>query len=407
MRGGWLRLWALSVLTALSLAHAQPGAVLGSEFVARYSAAEVTEAAARLYPRGTARSAQYSVDGYFLRFESRDEGGQSVEVFAQLYLPVMTETTFLPIFGVGVGTTGLSDDCAPSLERPGVSNWGDYSAQALAYAGQGFITILPDPIGFGDPDRIARYFVAQASGQMLLDAARAVYGFFEEAELALRPAEAVFFGGYSHGGNMVFAASDLAADYAPELELLGVIGYGPTTDVAAMLRANPYFAPYLVHAYREIYGAERADPAALLQGGVAATLEEDVMSRCVDVIFSFYGSDPAGVFSADFLAALEAGDFGGDFAPFGELLAENSAGLAGSAVPALVLQGTADTIVTRGQQESFVRRACEAGTPVTYVTYSNVEHFQTRQFGFRDSLAWMRSLIAEGVPRNDCSRLAD
>ncbi|CAN5578588.1 lipase family protein [soil metagenome] len=405
----WRRRALLLLLTLLGLAHAEPGALLSSEFVARYSAAEVGEAVARLYPRGTARGVQYAVDGYYLRYRSRDERGESVEILAQLYLPVLTETASLPIYAVAVGTTGLSDGCAPSLERPGVSNWGDYSAQALAYAGQGYIAVLPDPAGFGDPDRVARYFVAQASAQVLLDAVRAVYGFFEEvggSELALRPAEAVFLGGYSQGGNSVFAAADMASDYAPELSLSGIIGYGPTTDVAAMLRANPYFAPYLVYAYREVYGEDRVDPGALLEPDVADSLEEDVMNRCVDVIFSFYGSDPAGVFDSGFLEALEADSFGGAYAPFGELLAENSSGLSGSSVPALVFQGTADTIVTPAQQEGFARRACLAGAHITYVSYSNVEHFQTRQFGFRDSLSWMASLIGGDEPRDDCSRFA-
>ncbi len=390
---------------SLGLAQAEePGSLLGSMFLEHLSPAQINQAMARLYPRGTTYGAGDAVDHYRIRYSSRDENGEPVEIIAQLFIPIRQETVFLPLYVMGVGTTGLSEECAPSLEVPSVSNWGDYPAHMLSYATQGYIAILPDPVGFNDPERVPRYFIAEASAHVLLDAARAVYNFFEEAELAVRPAEAVFMAGYSQGGHAVFAASDYAASYAPDVPLRGVIGYGPTTDVADMLLANPYFGPYLVYAYSQVYGGDRVDPAELLQAHFAQSLEADVLGHCVDEIFNYYGADPQAIYSPGFLEALRTHDFEGDYASFGGLLVENSSGLTGSDVPALILQGTSDTVVFPSEQEAFIAQACAAGERITYVSYANVDHFQTRQFGYRDTLSWIQGVLGGSEPRSDCSR---
>jgi dienelactone hydrolase len=392
--------------TVLGLARAQePGEILGNQFLDRFTQAQVDRFAARLYPPELGRPAQEAVDLYRIRYASRDENGEMIEIIAHLYVPVREAEDALPIYILGAGTTGLSDHCAPSRERPAVSNWGDYAAHMFAYAGQGYIAVLPDPAGFNDPERVHRYFIARASGQVLLDAARAVYNFFEEIDSPLRPAEAVFMGGYSHGGNMVFAAHDLAPRYAPELPFTGVIGYGPTTDVPLMLRANAYFAPYLVYAYLEVYGEDAVDPYRILRERFANTLEDDALRLCVGGILNHYSNDPEVVYHPAFWEALRNNRLSDYDAEFAELLVMNSSGLAGSDIPALILQGTGDITVFPAWQESFAAQACAAGTPVTYVTYANVRHFQIRQFGFRDTLSWMASLAEGEEPRDDCAVL--
>ena len=56
--------------------------------------------------------------------------------------------------------------------------------------------------------------------------------------------------------------------------------------------------------------------------------------------------------------------------------------------------------------ERFVARMCEAGKSVAYEVYPGVNHFQTRQHGFVDSLQWMQDVLDGNAPTSSCSRFA-
>lgn len=46
--------------------------------------------------------------------------------------------------------------------------------------------------------------------------------------------------------------------------------------------------------------------------------------------------------------------------------------------------------------------AAGGGGRVTYRTYANVHHFQTRQVGFRDTLGWMQAILRGEAPPSAC-----
>ena len=91
-----------------------------------------------------------------------------------------------------------------------------------------------------------------------------------------------------------------------------------------------------------------------------------------------------------------------------EALDRNNTGLAPSSVPALVMQGATDPIVPARTAEIFVSKLCAAsataggGGSVTYISYPGVHHFQARQVGFKDTLAWMQTVMTGGAPRSAC-----
>ena len=159
------------------------------------------------------RPMRYDVQTYDIRYVSTDHDGSAAEIHAQLFVPIFTEPAGRPLFVFGSGTTGIADGCAPSLEQPEVRRWGYYRENMLAYAGSGVITIFPDYLGFGDPDRPQRYFSKLAEGRTMLDAVRAVDDFFETSVRAadghVRPSGHAFVGGYSQGGHAAFAAADI------------------------------------------------------------------------------------------------------------------------------------------------------------------------------------------------------
>jgi acetyl esterase/lipase len=303
----------------------------------------------------------------------------------------------------GSGTTGIADHCAPSLERPEVRRWGHYRGNMLSYAGVGLITVFPDYLGFNDPKRPQRYFSRAAEAHVLLDAARAVYDFFRQQEHSARPAEAVFAAGYSQGGHAAFAAADLGQEYAPDVPLAGIIGFSATTDVTTLMQEGAYYAPYILYTYSRMYGRERIDPGRYLQQRWATTLEADVERMCVDEFQLYYPFDGRRLYRPEFYRALHGGGLESRFPELAAALKENRSGLSGHGLPALIVQGGDDIIVTTLAQDRFVAGLRRAGSEVRYLVLPGVRHRFTRAAAFLRSVEWIearfRSMASAGDQR--------
>ncbi|MBN2551356.1 MAG: alpha/beta hydrolase [Spirochaetales bacterium] len=370
-----------------------PGSLLEAIPEPGFTPAQIDAMSRPLFEGFEQPASRLPVSVYRLIFSSRDFDGSSAEIHARLFVPVYAVRTESPVLVFGSGTTGVADACAPSREQPELHRWGYYRANMLAYASQGFITIFPDYLGFNDPGRPQRYFSLKAEGQVLLDAARAVYRFFERHDLPARPAAAVFTAGYSQGGHAAFAAADLQRDYAPEVPLLGAIGFAPTTDVAVLFREGPYYAPYILYNYSDIYGRETIDPSRYILDRWARTLEEDAERMCVDQFQAYYPFDGRRLYRPEMYDALHGGQLERRFPALARALQENNSGLSGHGLPALVVQGGEDIIVTTKTQDRFVTELRTAGSEVRYLVFPGVRHRYTRPAGFLPSLSWMKARL--------------
>lgn len=369
------------------------------------AAGKVDEALAAFLPAHTRRRALYGVETYRIWFRTRDENGAMISIQADLRFPRVEAVTEFPIFVYGSGTTGLANRCACLNEQFAGNDWGNYRNHMISYTSQGYITILPNWQGYDERDRTHPYFVAELEGRVLLDAARAVYDFFEnlpDESILARPIQAVFFGGYSQGGHGAFAADRMASSYAPELEVKGIVGHAAAPDVEGLMYDSPRYTPYVVYAYRDFYGEDVVDPARVLAPRWVSTLELDVTSMCIDQVFQYYPND-ARLFTPEFSDALYNGRLSETFPAFKEKLDLNYSGNGvNPAVPAIILHGDADDIVRLRTVERFIGRMCEAGKDVVYHRYASVGHFQTRQYSYSHTLDWMEAVLNGNTPASIC-----
>ncbi len=345
---------------------------------------------------------RYTVDAYLIRYTSRYPDGGEAVIVAQLFVPRLPAGRPGLLYVFAPGSTGLLDVCRPSREHIAGIRWGLYRSHVLAFAGRGVIGLLPDYMGFGDPQRLQPYFSAVAEGRMMLDGVRAVNAFLADRFTAGARRPAAFFAGYSQGGHAAFAAADLRAAYAPELRIHGIIGYGPTTNLEALFLEFTVAAPLVVYSYSRIYGSERFNPQDILAERWAATLEHDVTRQCIGGIQSYYPMSPERLFTPRFVGALRAGTLAQEFPGIYAILEENSSGLSGHGLPALILQGGHDIVVHPPSQDAFVRALCRAGSPVTYLRYPQSRH-DTRQIAFEEVLSWMERLAAGAEPSSNCA----
>jgi acetyl esterase/lipase len=380
----------------------EDGAVLSFERVQRWSVAEIEEAGPRLFEWYGVPDLQYPVEEYIVYYRTQDFDGSPADAKARLFVPLVPVGKDLPTLVFGSGTTGIADRCAPSLEEPEVERWGYYRTNMASYAANGMITIFPDYIGFNDEERAQRYFSKAAEAHLLLDGARAVRDFFRKRLFMAQPSGAVFTAGYSQGGHAALAAADMNQSYAPDVDLRGAIGFAATNDVMTLMQEAAYYSPYIIYAYRAMYGEDEIDPAAYLQPQWAETFDEDISDMCVKEMELYYPFDGRELFTAEFYDALHNGGMAEQYPNFYRRLEENRSGLDGHDVPVFIVQGGNDVIITTPAIRDYTAKLCDTGAPVQYRLYEDARHRHTRPAGFRDSLAWMEQVLAGGPAPSDC-----
>jgi acetyl esterase/lipase len=390
-----------AALPSALIAQSRGGLVLSVEPLGSWTALQIDEGGLPLFETRPIPRMKYDVDLYRLRYRSADFDGSPATITAQLFVPRLPAGQPGPVLVFGSGTTGIADACAPSLENPASHPWGYYKENMLAYAGLGFITVFPDYLGFDDPSRPQRYFSKLAEAHVMLDAARAVLGFLSESVASTRPAPKVFVAGYSQGGHAAFAAADLRGSYAPEVPLAGVMGFGATCDVTTLLKEGPAYASYIIYTYSVMYGRAEVDPAMLLQEKWARKLAVDAERMCVDEFQLYYPSDGAILYSPDFYRALHENRLPEAFPALAARLEQNASGLGGHRLPAILFQGTDDTVIRTASQDRFVAALRQAGSPVRYVLLGGSRHKQVRTDGFAASVEWMELIARGDLPPSD------
>jgi pimeloyl-ACP methyl ester carboxylesterase len=385
-----MRRWILSLVIIIATAAAgfADGRLIEVTDTGTLSPEEIDRTIAPLFEGYDPPEARYSVQTYLVRFQSRYPDGSTAPITAQLFVPLLPAEAQRPAYLFAPGTTGLLDVCRVSREHVAGIHWGRYRSHVLSFAGQGVIGLLPDYTGFGDPDHLQYYYHAETEGMMILDAVRALRFFFDRERLTVRPEPGVYLAGYSQGGHATFAAADIRRAYAPDVEIAGIIGYGPATDMEALFREFTVVAPMVVQTYQRVYGPEVIDPARILASRWAETLEYDVTRQCVGAMQSYYPWNPEEMFAKAFYDSLLKGTLPETHPAIFRILEQNSPGLSGHGVPVLILQGTEDIVVYPGSQAEFVTALRSRGSDVRYLVYEGYRH-DTRQISFDEVLRWI------------------
>jgi pimeloyl-ACP methyl ester carboxylesterase len=393
-------LFIVTTASGFSESTFSPGDIIDIEETGIVRKEEIREECFPYFKYYIIPSSHYDVATYRIIYRSTDVDGSPADITAQLFVPVFEQETERPLYVFGSGTTGIADQCAPSIEDPAVRVLGHYRGYTMSFAGLGYISIIPDYLGFNDPARPQRYFSKAAEAHVMLDAVRAVRNFSEQTGNGAVPSEKVFLSGYSQGGHAAFAAADLRDEYAPEIRITGVIGYGSTPNVTTLLKEGPRYAPHVLYSYSRIY--DDIDPAKYLKEEWAVSLAEDVAVMCVTEFQRYYPRDARELYRPEFHRALYHGNLEDEFPGLYRRLEENKSGLSGHGIPSLIIQGARDTIITTPSQTDFAEELCGTGSPVKYVVLEGVYHKYTRAAGFQAAVLWMNRLVRGKKPESDC-----
>lgn len=341
-----------------------------------------------------------------IRFNSSVGADTDVPIYARVYKPASADGRKLPVFAFAPGTTGIDDHCAASLEQPAKSNWANYDSLLAAYATQGYVVVTIDYEGMRDLNRLHHYMVGEVEGKALLDSVRALKNL--DSTKAVVDGNRIILGGYSQGGHAAYWADKLASNYAKELKVGGVVGFGPVSSVKETLADNTrganinWFGPFVLTSYSDYYRRDYQVKNILLDKW-ANNLNADVAKNCIDTVIGYWGRRADQVYRPDFLQALKNDTLAqSGFASLYEDLEKNTIGLDKTKSRKLINQGAQDNVILPRQSQAFLNRLCASGNQsVVYRPYT-ATHYNTMTVSLTDTLSWMSDVLAERQSTSNC-----
>ncbi len=337
-----------------------------------------------------------------IRYSSSDEEGREVGVYARVYRPsTATASANLPVFAFAPGTTGIDDRCAASLEKPAVANWANYDSLLAAYAAQGYVVVTTDYEGMRDASRMHHYMIGAQEGRAVLDSIRLLNNLPNTKTMI--DSDNIFMSGYSQGGHAALWADTIAPDYAPELKIKGLVGFGPVSDVQTTLSditkgANiNWFGPFVLAAYQDYY-RKSYDLNSYLLPKWQQSLTSDIATQCINTVIPHWGKVSAAIYQPPFLAALARGDLSGNYSDLANDMAKNRAATVATDTAKLINHGQRDNVVLPSQSETLRQRLCGlGGGSVTVKIYPTATHYDTMAQSYSDTMAWMLA-VRNGQP---------
>lgn len=332
--------------------------------------------------RGTTRAWQ-------VMYRSTDALGRPNAVVGTVLVPRSVDPATAPIVAFAVGTHGPAFRCAPSemvrigalYEQPAVND----------LLNAGYAVAITDYEGYR-PDPRTTYVTGRAMGHAVIDVVRAAQRL---PDTGLSAGAKVVFRGYSQGGGAAMWAGQLQPGYAPELNLVGVVGGGVPADlvrVALLLDGREGFG---LLAY-SLIGLDNAYPELDLENHLtdAGRAAFDRMAReaCTLELLVDYRDRRLADYTTSSPVLTP---------PWLARVRENALG--GAPIPAPVHQyhATADDLVDFAQAEALRDTYCLLGVPVDWQTY-DTDHITAVHRGNAAALAFTADRIAGRPAPSDC-----
>jgi len=317
---------------------------------------------------------------YRIMYTTRTQRGEIAAVTGLVAVPegAAPEGGF-PVVSWAHGTDGMADTCAPSL-NPGAN-----VGIANLLLDKGWAIAATDYVGEGTPG-LMPYIAGESAARNAIDivrAARAIPG------TAISRDYIVW--GHSQGGHTAMHADRIGRDYAPDLELRGVVAGAPPSQFPLLydfLKTSP-FKHYLLMAAGGInaaYGDEAAPLDAILTpAGMEklALLDEGCVGAVGDVLAPI---------DAESLVKMDP--FEND--KWKAVLSENDpqAFTKASPVPLLIIHGGADEQIPTVSSEWLANHLCDLGQDLTRWVYPGQSHAGVVGSSAEDMLTWMEHRFA-------------
>ena len=330
-------------------------------------------------------SAPTGSNGFSLRYRSVSVAGKSIEVTGVAFVPNRpAPPTGWPVLSFAHGTSGLADQCAPSGHISQVE-----TILAATFNALGIAVVQSDYEGLGTEGRHP-YLVGVSEGRGVIDAVR-----------ALRNVPGQNIGnryvvwGHSQGGHAALFAGQIAATWAPELKLLGVVAGAPPSQLAN-IQVSLTTSPYRGYLLMVAAGMQAAYPTLDMSKVLTAKGLEIlpiVDSACNTGVFRETNKYP--------LADLVNVDGLKDPA-WAKALQANEPGTVKIKAPVLIIHGDADEQIPVATSAVLKATMCKKGTNVTRKVYAGADHGGAALVSLFDVSSWLTDRLDGRPVKNGC-----
>jgi len=334
-------------------------------------------------------------DAFRILYRSTAADGQPIAVSGVVFIPQGAA----PAGGRNVvawahPTSGVVEACAPSL-MPDVSGmiWG--LADMLR---QGYVVVGTDYPGLGVPGMIHPYLIGASEARAVIDSVRAAQG-LPNAGASNRFA----VWGHSQGGHAALYTGEIAASYAPELQIVGVAAAAPATYLAELFDADAATATgkeltaMTIYSWSKLTGTA---PSALVEPAAMPAFEQ-MAHDCIESLAEFQAITDAEkpLQATTFLKANPT-----DTEPWRGIMLKNTPGQAPAGAPVFLAQGTADTTVRPIITKQFGDHLCAQGARVEFVELPGVSHTFAAKDSVQAALRWMGDRFRGAPAPSSCGR---
>ena len=326
--------------------------------------------------------------GHRILYHSRNKDGEDIAVSGYALVPLSDQPPEggYPVVAYAHGTTGMADRCAPSdgVEDSLSEFRLNETLVTKTLVGMGYAVVATDYEGLGTPG-LHPYLVGKSEANSVLDSVRALRDWggdrFSDTFVAL---------GVSQGGHAALHAGQYWRDYAPELDLAGVVAVAPPSQFESIETSyetdlGKTFLMMIFGAYADAY--EDVEPSDILTPRGVALLDE-LEKRCIGSL-----SD---TFAELNVRELQAVDDPLDVPGLREIARENDVNRRALPAPLLIVHGNDDNIV---EYDRSVRLCSQIiglprQGPTQMVTYINEDHYTISLAAARDMANWIRDRFA-------------
>lgn len=318
---------------------------------------------------------------YRIMYRSESLGGDPIAVTGVAVVPDgEAPAEGRPMITISHGTTGIADECAPS-KNPKVTEI-SLVGKALSPT---FLIAATDYEGLGTPGRHP-YLVGESEGRSSIDALLAA-GQLPDAD----PGKRFAIAGYSQGGHGALWTSQVAAEWAPELEVVGTFAGAPASEIGVILAAAP-FLPQAGFAYMIVAGFGAAYPEAtadtyLTPEGV--DLLDAVDTGCAQATFAAVaGKSPKDLILPDAFTGT-----------WKDLAAANDGGTEKTNdAPTLVIHSKGDGTVPLAFSQRLLDRMCANDQVVERRLIDAGGHGPAAPAAYDQAMAWVKARFSTSSP---------
>ena len=368
--------------------------VLAAATVATVPVAAQSVTAPNLVEAVAFSGAPDGAQAYRVVYRSTDGGDAAVNVTGVVIVPAgRAPVGSRDIVAWAHGTSGIADACAPSI-----NSWLFGSIAGLSdLLKRGYIVTATDYQGLGGPGPHP-YLVGPSAAHSVLDAVRAARA-IPDASASSRFA----VWGESQGGHAALWTAQLAASYAPELQLVAAAAAAPPVDLAANLTGNTnavvraLSTAYAAASWSSVYDV----PLSTIARPVGQDLIRRLAKNCV-TLDGFKLQTKIGL--ARLTYQLRGVNLNAS-PRWAELMRVNSVVPRKLGVPLLIAQGSADVIVAPPVTRQFVEQLCRAGQPLRFVEIAGGDHVTIAKRTAATTIDWIGDRFAGKAASDDCSRL--